>query len=346
MWAQVGGEMSRMKAVLHLATASPSPAAIDQQGAHLVQPRDAVPPVATPQLPRASDGGGGGYLNQIQQRVVPEVNGWLPQALQSVTLPLTLPPPPPCTTPSPERSARNATTGAEGIDASSLPEGWRKPRWRLLIFGNQRVESLARLCKSLQLATINETVAVNFYLEAGQPQEMCVCVRIRCQPEPLLVCTPALPSPASLTLPRQPRGCHRNRRSHLRLAPPRLTWLHSPNRRAHRYDFVRRFEWPYGPVQVMARHTKGGLINAIIEGWFPANDDEWAIFLEDDIEVSPAFLTCVTSRPLFSAMITAAVRAKIVLVGWGWVGGGGGSSWYHNCFVSGVQRDCVDYVLL
>lgn len=58
-----------------------------------------------------------------------------------------------------------------------------------------------------------------------------------------------------------------------------------------RYDYCASFEWPHGPVDVRARHSQGGLINAILEGWFPTSDDrEWAFFLEDDIEVSTSFL--------------------------------------------------------
>lgn len=58
-----------------------------------------------------------------------------------------------------------------------------------------------------------------------------------------------------------------------------------------RYDYCASFDWPHGPVDVRARHSQGGLINAILEGWFPTSDDrEWAFFLEDDIEVSTSFL--------------------------------------------------------
>mmetsp|Transcript_34149 Transcript_34149/g.102972 ORF Transcript_34149/g.102972 Transcript_34149/m.102972 type:complete len:720 (-) Transcript_34149:733-2892(-) len=116
----------------------------------------------------------------------------------------------------------------------------RRPRWRLLVFANQRVESLRRLCVSLRRAHVNETVDVTFLLEAHQPTEM--------------------------------------------------------------YDFVRGFQWPHGQVQVVARHSRGGLINAIIEGWYPANDVEWGVFLEDDIEVSPHFLAYLqAARPLCEA---------------------------------------------
>lgn len=45
-----------------------------------------------------------------------------------------------------------------------------KPRWRVLVFANQRLESLARLGRSLQLAHINESVSISFLLEANQPR--------------------------------------------------------------------------------------------------------------------------------------------------------------------------------
>eukprot|EP00035_Acanthoeca_spectabilis_P039226 m.60300 g.60300 ORF g.60300 m.60300 type:complete len:816 (+) comp9500_c0_seq2:207-2654(+) len=56
------------------------------------------------------------------------------------------------------------------------------------------------------------------------------------------------------------------------------------------HDYVYKFSWTHGDKHIVARHSKGGLINAIVESWYPTNDDEWIIFLEDDIEVSPYFL--------------------------------------------------------
>eukprot|EP00038_Savillea_parva_P001123 m.101566 g.101566 ORF g.101566 m.101566 type:complete len:800 (+) comp10398_c0_seq1:235-2634(+) len=154
--------------------------------------------------------------------------------------------------------------GAQAVPPPPPPSLTSHARWRILIFANNRLESLQRLCRSLQNAYINETVAVNFYLEADQPTEV--------------------------------------------------------------YDYVSTFGWRHGPVQVMARHTKGGLINAIIEGWFPAGDEEWAFFLEDDIEVSPYFLTWAQegrvwceNKPLcigvslYSPMLNELVRPKAVL---------------------------------
>lgn len=54
-------------------------------------------------------------------------------------------------------------------------------------------------------------------------------------------------------------------------------------------DMVVAFKWPYGQKQVHLRHSRGGLINAVLESWYPASMDEMVILLEDDIEVSPFF---------------------------------------------------------
>lgn len=53
--------------------------------------------------------------------------------------------------------------------------------------------------------------------------------------------------------------------------------------------YVVEFKWPFGPKQVHLRHLQGGLINAVLESWYPASMDEMAVMLEDDIEVSPLF---------------------------------------------------------
>ncbi|KAH8551076.1 hypothetical protein BGW37DRAFT_49490 [Umbelopsis sp. PMI_123] len=47
--------------------------------------------------------------------------------------------------------------------------------------------------------------------------------------------------------------------------------------------------WPHGPKNVRHRIRKGGLMPAIVESWYPTNNDDYAIFLEDDVEVSPYF---------------------------------------------------------
>lgn len=169
-------EVSRVKNALHAATGPPDVAVRNQQeqGIHR---RNAA---AVVELPQGGDGGvnawsplpsfkSEGDIHQHTQGG--ERNEWLHQPAAAAPPAPPPPPPPPCPTPSQaERSVREAT--ATSGNAAALPKEWLKPRWRLLIFGNQRVDSLSRLCESLKRAVVNETVAVNFYLEAGQPEEM------------------------------------------------------------------------------------------------------------------------------------------------------------------------------
>jgi len=48
-------------------------------------------------------------------------------------------------------------------------------------------------------------------------------------------------------------------------------------------------QWVHGPLSVRHRVVLGGLIPAIVESWYPASEDEYAVLLEDDVEVSPMF---------------------------------------------------------
>ncbi|KAI5475594.1 glycosyl transferase family 2 protein [Pseudohyphozyma bogoriensis] len=49
------------------------------------------------------------------------------------------------------------------------------------------------------------------------------------------------------------------------------------------------FPWPYGAVTLRHRIILGGLMPAIVESWYPASNDTYGVFLEDDVEVSPYF---------------------------------------------------------
>ncbi|XP_047310029.1 uncharacterized protein LOC124913661 [Impatiens glandulifera] len=49
------------------------------------------------------------------------------------------------------------------------------------------------------------------------------------------------------------------------------------------------FNWPHGPKTLRRRIIQGGLIRAVSESWYPANDDDFGLLLEDDIEVSPYY---------------------------------------------------------
>ena len=54
-------------------------------------------------------------------------------------------------------------------------------------------------------------------------------------------------------------------------------------------SYVADFQWPHGPKFVRARIVHAGLIAVVVESWYPADSNEYAIILEDDIEVSPLF---------------------------------------------------------
>lgn len=54
-------------------------------------------------------------------------------------------------------------------------------------------------------------------------------------------------------------------------------------------DFLMGLEWLHGPKTIHHRVRRGGLISAVTESFHPADPHHYAIFLEDDIEVSPAF---------------------------------------------------------
>lgn len=52
---------------------------------------------------------------------------------------------------------------------------------------------------------------------------------------------------------------------------------------------VNGLKWRHGTKILRHRIRKGGLMPAIVESWYPASDDEYAVLLEDDVEVSPLF---------------------------------------------------------
>ncbi|EIW79272.1 hypothetical protein CONPUDRAFT_145357 [Coniophora puteana RWD-64-598 SS2] len=49
------------------------------------------------------------------------------------------------------------------------------------------------------------------------------------------------------------------------------------------------FEWGYGNVFVHRRVIHGGLLPAVVESWYPRDNNSFGILLEDDTEVSPLF---------------------------------------------------------
>lgn len=51
-------------------------------------------------------------------------------------------------------------------------------------------------------------------------------------------------------------------------------------------------EWPHGPKDVHVRIKRGGLMQAVVEAWYPPvteHDDTYAMILEDDVELSPLY---------------------------------------------------------
>ncbi|KAK9068138.1 hypothetical protein SSX86_012249 [Deinandra increscens subsp. villosa] len=54
-------------------------------------------------------------------------------------------------------------------------------------------------------------------------------------------------------------------------------------------DFVDGFEWRFGEKMVHYRTANVGLQAQWLEAWWPANDDEFAFVVEDDIELSPFY---------------------------------------------------------
>jgi len=73
-------------------------------------------------------------------------------------------------------------------------------------------------------------------------------------------------------------------------------------------SFVNSFEWPFGGLVRTYANATVGLRDSILSAWQPRTLDEFAVFLEDDIEVSPKFAVWVrvavlhyyysTDRPL------------------------------------------------
>ncbi|CAG8738436.1 7600_t:CDS:2 [Gigaspora margarita] len=53
--------------------------------------------------------------------------------------------------------------------------------------------------------------------------------------------------------------------------------------------YCQTFEWSFGPMSIRYRIKQGGLITAVVESYYPTTNDDYAIILEDDIEVSPFY---------------------------------------------------------
>ncbi|CAG8727488.1 24783_t:CDS:2, partial [Dentiscutata erythropus] len=53
--------------------------------------------------------------------------------------------------------------------------------------------------------------------------------------------------------------------------------------------YCQTFEWSFGKMTIRYRIKQGGLITAVVESYYPTTNDDYAIILEDDIEVSPFY---------------------------------------------------------
>jgi hypothetical protein len=58
-------------------------------------------------------------------------------------------------------------------------------------------------------------------------------------------------------------------------------------------SYATSFPWSMGTKLVRKRVVQGGLISAVVESWFPSDQNNYGMFLEDDIEVSPFTLLWV-----------------------------------------------------
>ncbi|CAG8806950.1 4482_t:CDS:1, partial [Gigaspora rosea] len=53
--------------------------------------------------------------------------------------------------------------------------------------------------------------------------------------------------------------------------------------------YVQNLYWPFGKKDIRHRLVQGGLIAAVMESYYPADDNDYGFILEDDIELSPFF---------------------------------------------------------
>ncbi|KAG0200718.1 hypothetical protein BGX33_010825 [Mortierella sp. NVP41] len=53
------------------------------------------------------------------------------------------------------------------------------------------------------------------------------------------------------------------------------------------------FQWEFGEKFMRHRVRRGGLMVAVVEAWYPQGNNEYAVLLEDDVEVSPLFYSWI-----------------------------------------------------
>ncbi|CAB4432917.1 unnamed protein product [Rhizophagus irregularis] len=54
-------------------------------------------------------------------------------------------------------------------------------------------------------------------------------------------------------------------------------------------EFCHTLEWPFGQKSLRHRIVQGGLMAAVVESYYPRDDNDYAVMLEDDVELSPYF---------------------------------------------------------
>lgn len=54
-------------------------------------------------------------------------------------------------------------------------------------------------------------------------------------------------------------------------------------------QIVTQYRWGHGSVFPHHRTVHAGLMTAVVESWYPKNNDTYGLLLEDDVEVSPLF---------------------------------------------------------
>lgn len=54
-------------------------------------------------------------------------------------------------------------------------------------------------------------------------------------------------------------------------------------------QIVAHLSWKAGVLHVQHRVKAAGLLPAVVEAWYPNNNDSYGVLLEDDVELSPMF---------------------------------------------------------
>lgn len=62
---------------------------------------------------------------------------------------------------------------------------------------------------------------------------------------------------------------------------------------AETLKIAEHIRWPFGRVFIHRRIIHAGLLPAIVESWYPQNNDSYGLLLEDDVELSPLFYAWV-----------------------------------------------------